>query len=214
MKCLKTWLASVAIATGVAAMAPSMPAFASPTPPALLLHQVDGFFISQGGTRIARQQTDNSHDFFASIAATLTPTGGFTPTLVFLPPNGNGASPACSLPTSNPTNMGGCSDAIAVLPSGTFAGYLDVYMLSDHANAMQTSSFFTAINDPNHGTAHYVLGPAETGLWQDITSLFGNGGADPTFAIFVQSEVPEVTSLVLFGTALVGLAAIRRRRTV
>jgi len=183
--------------SGIAAAAAMLGAFAAS--PASAVPTLDQVLLSNGSTLISFTQLDESHEFFNPSITFATPAN-FTAATIYLTENG-----ALSCTPSGGT-LGDCSDGLTITANPT-TGQLNLWFVSEDASANEFASFFANVSTN-------VSFLAETGLLQDVSSTFGQSAG---FAQ-VQSDidavtVPEPLTLSLFGSGLVGLGALRRRKT-
>ena len=184
-------LSSVAAAAAMSWAFATVPASAVPT--------LDDVELSNGSTLISFAQLDESHEFFNPSTTFATPAG-FTGATIYLTENG---ALSCT-PTAS--TLGDCSDGLTITADPT-SGQLDLWFVSDDASSGELATFFANVSTN-------VSFLAETGTLQDVSATFGQSAG---FAQ-VQSDidavtVPEPLTLSLFGSGLVGLGALRRRKT-
>jgi hypothetical protein len=175
---------------------------------------IAGNLVANCGFEVGLPSTPGTFDPIPSWPASgnvLGATDGF----VGFPANsGNGFSAFPSV-----GSLGSISQTIATIAGETYN--FDFYYASDGGlpNAFQTffdgNLLFSAANDPAHGyELHHFLVTA-TGASTAITFAGQNDPGSLTLddvSVTLAAEVPEPTTLVLLGAALLGLGVMRRRR--
>jgi PEP-CTERM motif len=168
-------------------------------PVALLPGQLDGVCLTDGTNLVIGLAAlePPTQEFFTSTGAINTPSG-FIPGIVQL------FEPNSGVP-------GVFSDALALKVNATNISAIDSFFISDGADMATMIAYAAFIVLPGGSTLPTLATIPETGGWQDVSSIFGV--VSPA-GFFVQSnvDVPEPTSVALLGFALIGLAAIWRRK--
>jgi hypothetical protein len=189
----------------VAGLAVSPAAAAPLFVPQLFPGQQDGVFVTNNATFVEFVQLNESKEAFFSVTSFRKPRG-FKEATIYLTENG---ATSCT-PDPTALSLGNCSDGLTV-ETNPLNGHLDISFVSDGATATELALFFDGFAGLLRGVSTNVSFLAETGLWQDVSSVFGQNAG---FA-FVQSSIdtPEPVTLSLFGVGLCGVVAIRRRRS-